>query len=150
MTKWSNRHWWQTWLAAAMWLKGVSIWAFGSLEMTHYRSSLTRLVNAQPWVVHNLWRHYKVISASIALPLWHVRPLAVRTQHLQHGSESSLPSRDATRHLNVFTNKVAVKWLILTFLMRRKSLSAASKGLAQQPLTLLLSCSSKIQIQWNL
>lgn len=78
MIKQSNRYGWQTRLVAMMWLKGLRIWAFRSLEMTHYRFSLTRLVSAQPWVVHNLWCHYKLISASIALPLWHVKALAVR------------------------------------------------------------------------
>lgn len=49
----------------------------GSLEMTHYSISSKCLVNEQPWVVHNLWCHYKLISATIALPLWHLSPLAV-------------------------------------------------------------------------
>lgn len=65
-------------MVAPMWLKGLRSGALTSLEMTHYSVSLQCLVNAQPWVVHNLWCHYKLISATIALPLWHLRPLVVK------------------------------------------------------------------------
>lgn len=126
--KQSNRYGWQTRLVATMRLKGLRIWAFRSLEMTHYRFSLTRLVNAQPWVVHNLWCHYKLISASIALPLWHVKPLAVRRHSA--GNMGLKFSSIQGCHLNLFLQlEIAVKWLVLTFRMKGESLIVVFKWL---------------------
>lgn len=86
MTKHSNMFCWQTRpTVAPKWLRGLRIQALGSLEMTHYSVSLNRLVNEQPWVVHNLWCHYKLISATIALPLWQGAFGGLEAQHWQHG-----------------------------------------------------------------
>lgn len=67
-------------LLAVMWwitLAGERTSALRPPWVTHYNFSLKRLSDAPPWFVHNLWCHYKLISARIC-PAQHARPLAVK------------------------------------------------------------------------
>lgn len=58
-------------LLAVMWwinLGGERTSALRPPGVTHYNFSLKCLSDAPPWFDHNLWCHYKLISASIPLP----------------------------------------------------------------------------------